>query len=379
MARIGLDLRMVSEIQSGIGRYSLQLVKNIFSLNSEHEYYVIFNQNNIAQERLAELLNSTPNIVFVQTSSRHYSFSEQTAFLKQLNKLNLDLIHFMNFNLPVFYKKPYVVTIHDMVHHKISGNKKSHLLHFLAYKKVIETAAKKARAVITVSQNSKNDIINFLQVQARKVEVVYEGSSLNPEVESEKLDEVKEKYLLSKPYFLFVGVLERKKNIVSLTRGFNEFLEKYKLDMDLVIAGPVDKHYPEIKHKALDIKNNNRVVFTDFVEDEDLPALYKGAFAFVSSSLHEGFGLPGVEAMKFGLPLAVSNIKTFNEVYDNSAVYFNPLDTTDIAEKLFLLANDKQYYEELSKKSLKRSEMFSWQSCAKKTIEIYNQITLLNK
>jgi glycosyltransferase involved in cell wall biosynthesis len=165
----------------------------------------------------------------------------------------------MNFNLPVLYKKPYVVTIHDMVHHKISGSKKSHFLHFLAYKQVIKNAAKNARVIITVSQNSKSDIVNFLQAQPRKIEVIYEGSSLNLEVSDEKVFEVKQKYLLNKPYFLFVGVLERKKNIVNLTRGFDEFLQKYKLNMDLVIAGSVDRHYPEIKHKALDIKNQNRV------------------------------------------------------------------------------------------------------------------------
>jgi glycosyltransferase involved in cell wall biosynthesis len=341
-----------------------------------NSYCLFYRQNYIAPEILRELKKYS-NATFIASTSRHYSISEQTAFLGLLNKENCDLMHFPNFNVPIFYKKPYVVTIHDMVHHKISGAKKSRYFHFLAYKKVIEKAAKNARAIITVSESSKKDIVKHLNVLPRKVEVIYEASSLNANVSEKQVLAVKKRYFLDKPYFLFVGVLERKKNVVNLTRGFDIFLQSFGLDMDLVIVGKSDPHYPLIKKSAMDIANKNRLVFVTSPEDEELSALYKGAYAFVSASLHEGFGLPGVEAMNFGLPLGVSNTEVFNEIYDNAAVYFNPLEPGDIAEKMHLLAKDPNFYQSLSEKSFKRSQSFSWRETAKKTLEVYNQI--LNK
>ncbi|HYV33322.1 MAG TPA: glycosyltransferase family 1 protein, partial [Candidatus Limnocylindria bacterium] len=221
---------------------------------------------------------------------------------------------------------------------------------------------------------SKKDIASFLQVQFEKIKVTYEGASLNSDVSNEKVKEVKNRYLLKRPYFLFVGVLERKKNLINLTRGFDYFLQKYKLNMDLVVVGKSDSHYPEIKHKAMDIRHTNNLVFTGPVEDSELEALYKGAYAFTSASLHEGFGLPGVEALGFGLPLLVSNLDVFNEIYDNAAVYFNPLDPQDIGEKMNLLARDKLFYEQLSLKSHQRAQIFSWDKCAKETLEVYKHI-----
>jgi glycosyltransferase involved in cell wall biosynthesis len=316
---------------------------------------------------------STTNYQLIPVNIRHYSLREQLKFHQILDKYNLDLVHFPNFNVPVFYNKPFVVTIHDMVHHKISGAKKSRYVHFLAYKKVIENAAKKSRAVITVSEASKKDIVKILNVVPRKVEVIYEAGFLNKEISEQTVNKIKARYFLQRPYMLFVGVLERKKNVVNLTRGFDDFLKQSKLDMDLVVVGKSDPHYPDIKYEAMDIKHKERLVFTGAVSDEELSALYKGAYAFVNASLHEGFGLPGVEALNFGLPLAVSNTEVFNEVYDNAAVYFNPLDPADIAVKLELLAQDQQFYQTLSKKSFERAQKFNWEKTAEQTLKVYNE------
>jgi glycosyltransferase involved in cell wall biosynthesis len=241
----------------------------------------------------------------------------------------------------------------------------------LAYKKIIQSAADRAKFIITVSDYSKRDIAKLLCQPAEKIFVIYEGANLRTDVSDAKLSAIKKTYMLKRPYFLFVGVLERKKNIVNLTRGFDAFIKKYGLDMDLVIAGKTDKHYPDIKHHALDIKAGDRLVFTGYVDDADLSALYKGAYAFVSASLHEGFGLPGAEATQFGLPLIVSNIAVFNEVYDNAAVYFNPLDPEDIAEKMHLVVKDTAFCEQLRQHSLKRGMLFDWKQTAEQTLGIY--------
>ena len=114
------------------------------------------------------------------------------------------------------------------------------------------------------------------------------------------------------------------------------------------------------------------LVFTGELDDDDLKAAYGGAYAFVSASLLEGFGLPGLEAMRFGLPLAVSNISVFNEIYGNGAIYFDPEKPESIAQCLNLLAQDRLYYMQVKKKALEWSKIFSWEKCAKETLEIYN-------
>ncbi|MCX6796861.1 MAG: glycosyltransferase family 1 protein [Candidatus Doudnabacteria bacterium] len=364
---------MLGSRHGGIGRYSLELSKHLLALDRRNLYCLFINPAS-ADKSDVDLLSKYSNTKIIASNIRHYSIKEQSRFYKQLNMENLDLVHFPNFNVPLLYKKPFVVTIHDMVHHKISGHKKSHFLQFLAYKKIIQDASVKARAIITVSNHSKKEIHKYLNAPLEKIYVIYEGSNLNCKISENAVASVKEKFFLQFPYFLFVGVLERKKNLPNLTRGFDLFLEKNKFKMDLVIVGKADKHYPEIRHKAMDIKHNNRLIFTDFVEDPDLSALYKGAFAFVSASLHEGFGLPGIEAMKFNLPLVVSNTEVFNEIYDNAAIYFNPLDPNDISEKMKLLAADSQFYQKQRANSAARADFFDWNNTAQETLLIYNSI-----
>jgi glycosyltransferase involved in cell wall biosynthesis len=368
--KIGFDFRMGGSINSGIGRYVFELLKKILERDQVNNYLIFYNANNVDGEDLMAL-GKYANAALLPTSIRHYSIAEQLLLPRVLNRHNLDLVHFPNFNVPVLYKKPYVVTIHDMVHHKISGHKKSTLIFFYGYKYIIRKAAERARKIVTVTQAAKQDIVQLLGIPEQKITVIYEApflkSTSDPAVAA-----VKEKFMLRRPYFLFVGTLERKKNLISLAQGFDVFLDKYKLDMDLVIAGKPDRHYPDIKFQALEIKHRNRLVFTDFVNDSDLSALYQGAYAFVTASLHEGFGLPGVEAMRFGLPVLASNTEVFNEVYDNAAIYFDPINPADIADKMRLIAQDTQFYEQMREKSLNRSTAFSWDTAAGQTLEVYN-------
>jgi len=371
--KIGIDIRMMGKQHGGIGRYVFELASRIPKLDFQNKYIFFYNQSRVLPEDLIKLKN-LPNVALIAANYRHYSLKEQTLFLRLLNQQHLDLVHFPNFNAPIFYDKPFVVTIHDMVHHKISGAKKSRFLHFLAYKKIIASAAKKAQKIITVSESSKTDIQKFLGIGREKIKVILEGSSLTGSVNDKTAREIQNKYLLTRPYFLFVGVWERKKNLINLALGFNQFLEKYKFDMDLVICGKPDAHYPEIKLKLMQIKHKDRLVIIEKPEDEDLAALYQGAFAFTSASLHEGFGLSGVEAMNFGLPLIVSNTPVFNEIYDNAAIYFNSQNPNDIADKMNLLINDSLFYNKMGEASLARSTGFSWDNAAKETLELYNQV-----
>jgi glycosyltransferase involved in cell wall biosynthesis len=223
--------------------------------------------------------------------------------------------------------------------------------------------------IITPCYASKDEIVTSYPETKEKVSVVYEGISLKQQPDS-MVQKVKQQFLLNRPYFLFVGTLEKKKNTVLLARGFDRLIEKYNLDVDLVFAGKADMHYPEVRQQTLDIKNKSRLIFTGYLTDDQLAALYQGAHAYANASTNEGFGLPGVEAMQFGLPLVVSNTPVFNEVYDDAAVYFDPTNPDDIAEKLYLLATDKKFFESKQRAARSRSQYFSWDKAAAETLAI---------
>lgn len=369
--KLGFDFRLGGVENAGLGRYSSALLFALLENFPELEMVVFYNPTVGVSD--VQKLSQYSKVTLVKAPFRHYSFQEQFLFLKTLNQHKLDLMHFPNFNLPYFYNAPYVVTIHDVVHHKLSGHKKGRYYKFLAYKKLIERAVTKSKQIITISDSSKKDIIETLHADLNKISVVYEASSLKP-LDLKDVERVKENFLISRPYFLFVGTLERKKNIPELVKGFELFLDHTHLDMDLVIAGKIDKHYPEIKTNILNSHKHNKVVFTGPVTDEEMAGLYQGAYAFVSASTNEGFGLPGVEAMSFGVPLVVANTPVFNEVYDNAALYFDANNPESIADNLALLANDTKFHAEQQQKSLDRGTMFSWDQTAKETYKIYEKI-----
>lgn len=368
--RIGFDFRMGGTRNAGIGRYSFELLTALLDRYADDEFIVFYNSGSTDETELEDL--ERRGAVLVEANFRHYSLGEQLFFPRLLKSHRLDIVHFPNFNVPVFYKGEYVVTIHDMVHHKISGHKKSRYLKFLAYKYIIQQAAKRAKKIITITQAAKQEIISFLGIAPDRIAVTYEAPASiikNPG----DFGRLKENYLLNAPFLLFVGTLERKKNIVNLCMGFDKLLSEHNYNLDLVLIGNIDKHYPEIKQQALSIKNRDRLVFTGYVNNTDQANFYQNAFAFITASLHEGFGLPGLEAMQYGIPVLAANTEVFNEVYDDAAIYFDGLNPDDIADKINLLVTDSPFHESMRKKALKRAAMFSWDSTAVRTMEIYKE------
>jgi len=369
--RIGIDVRMAGTEHGGIGRYVLELTKHLLKLDNKNEYFLFYNDSSL--DEIENLKSKTLNLKCVRVNIRHYTLREQIFFPFILKKYKLDLVHFPNFNAPILYQSPFVVTIHDLIHHKLGGVKKTNFLHFFAYKKIIKHAILNCKQVITVSNASKEDILNAYKIEKEKITVIYEGTSLAVQVTQKSIAEVKAKFYLNKNYFVFTGVMQRNKNLPSLCKSFDLFLEKYKHNFDLVIVGKEDPHYPDIKNECVNIKHRQNLVFTGYLDDNDLSAIYAGAYAFVSASLYEGFGLPGLEATRFGLPLAVSNIPVFNEIYENAAIYFDPNDQENIAECMNLLAQDRLYYMQIKQKALERAKKFDWENCAKETLRVYKQ------
>ena len=360
--KIGIDCRMYGPKHTGIGRYVQNLVENLVATDKDNKYVLFVNKDFEGQ-----FLNNKPKIILVDIP--HYSFKEQFAFPQIIKKEKLDLVHFPHFNVPMFYSGKYVVTIHDLIKHLSKGpstttrNKAIYWLKYLGYKIVFKQAIKRAEKIITPSIFVKEQVVKCYRINPTKVEVTYEGVD-NRFVGYTKSFEELEAF---KPYCLYVGSVYPHKNIEKLI----EAIKIVKRKLVIVCARNVFSERLDnfiTRHKAGDL-----VKLTGFVSDEKLAALYREAEAFIFPTLSEGFGLPGLEAMSLSCPVVCSDISVLKEVYKNAAVYFNPLDPNEIAEKIKFVINDKKIQERLKNQGLKLVEGYSWEKLAKETLKVYKE------
>lgn len=374
--KIGIDCRMYSSSFTGIGRYVFELTRNIFQLDQKNEYVLFFNEPEYS-------LFTPPNqrVTKIKVNARHYSFSEQTRFLNLLNKEHLDLMHFTHFNAPLLYRRPSIVTIHDLTLSFFPGKKMTSPLHRLAYHLIINNAVRKAKKVIAVSKNTKKDIEKLLKIPAQKIEVIYEGIDENftRPISAEFIESAKKKFAIDKPYLLYTGVWRSHKNLPNLLRAFKILVEEYGFDGYLVITGRKDPFYePEIIEQTRSLQIDNNVVFTGLVSEDELPALYRGAAVYVFPSYYEGFGLPPLESMAAGTPVASSDRSCMPEICGNdpekpTALFFNPDKPEEIASQTFRILSEQTLRETLIANGLNHISKFQWTKMAISTMDIYMQ------
>lgn len=363
--RIGLDLRMVAG-GSGIARYISELSHAILSSDKANDY-VLFFKSEADTESYKQYGKK-----MVVTGIEHYSFAEQIVLPRILKRENLDLVHFPHFNVPIFYNKRFIVTIHDLTHSKFPGRKKSRIFHRVAYNAVLAAAIRKSLGIIAVSESTKREILELFGVDALKVHVVYEGIDKVYSMvhRDEALAQVTNRFQITKPYILYVGVMRRYKNLPKLAQAFS-MLRDAGLDYDLVIAGDEDPHYPEIKARILASKHAPSIKLLGRVSDEDLKNLYNAASLFVLPSLAEGFGLTALEAAACGTPIACSDIPTLREVMGQGAEYFDAENEQNMKDVMMNIIKNPNRAEELANLALKRASFFSWAKAAEQTVNYY--------
>ncbi|MDP3741630.1 MAG: glycosyltransferase family 1 protein [bacterium] len=364
--RIGIDCRMAGTGE-GIGRYIEELVRHLTIVDKINEYMLV------CQDGEFSIFNFQfpNNFKIIKSKTKYYSWREQTFFISELLKLKLDLVHFPNFNVPIFYPGKFVITIHDIIHNFYPGKKKSHFFHRLAYQATIRSAIKKAVKIIAVSHTTKQDIVAAFKVSPNKIEVVYEGVG-QIFGQTGGLPGIKEKYGITKSYILFVGVWRQYKNLHRLAEAFDILRETH--DLQLVLAGKIDPYYPEIRQSVMSIKNADDIKTVGFVPDSDLKAMYAGAQVFVLPSLVEGFGLIGIEAQASLLPVAASNIPVLKEILGRGAIYFDPKNPKDMAEKIDLILKNENLIKTLKNAGTQNILKYDWLETAKKTLAIYKSL-----
>lgn len=231
-------------------------------------------------------------------------------------------------------------------------------------------SARKASRIFTISQASKGDIMKEYGIPENRVVVTYPGVKMNPsKVKNSKV--LKEKYGIKGDYLLFVGTLQPRKNVRKLIEAFSKIGKK---DLTLVLVGKRGWLYEEILSAPKDFGVEREVRFLDFVPDEDLPTFYKNAVCFILPSLYEGFGLPVLEAMQYGCPVITSNVSSLPEAGGDAALYIDPNNVDDIANKISLILSDSKLRSGLIEKGYKQVKKFSWEKTARETLRVLEEV-----
>lgn len=380
---IGIDARLYEA--AGPGRYTRNLIRQLEQVDNENDY-VIFMTGAGSQSYHPQ----NPRFKKWIADYKIYSIEEQTLFLKDLIQARLDLLHVPHFNIPIFYPKKIVVTIHDLIMHKFVGKSATTLptptyfLKNLAYKLVTTFATRKASRIIVPSETVKNDILEvYSGLDSKKIVVTYEGvddtllklSPANVKTSVIRLEEMK----ITNMYFLYVGSSYVHKNLNILLIAYRDFLEKFGKTIHLVVAGKIDNFSQRLAGFAHALKLDGKVIFparyseNEYVKEEDLAILYKNAAAYVFPSLSEGFSITPLEAQAFGIPVLLSDIPTHREIFKDSVLYFNPQSVIEITESLSKILSDENLRSDLINKGNENVKRFSWREMAEKTLQVYKE------
>jgi glycosyltransferase involved in cell wall biosynthesis len=240
-------------------------------------------------------------------------------------------------------------------------------------------SARAATRLIAISSATRDDLVRFTGVSREKIAVVYHGVSprFRPVEDAATLASAQAKYGIRPPYFLYVGTIQPRKNLVRLIEAFAQALQVADPNLQLVIAGKRGWLIGEIERQAAQLfgADSSAVRFTGYIADDDLPALLSGALGFVFPSLYEGFGMPVLEAMACGAPVLTSTTSSLPEVAGDAALLVDPEDTAAIAAGLARLASDTALRADLRARGLARVAEFTWDRCAEETLWVLQSVT----
>lgn len=371
LMRIGIDCRLWSE--SGVGRYIRNLVFHLQRIDSKNDYFIFLLKKDTGQK-------FSKNFIKVEADIGWYGIKEQIVFPRLLRVYKLDMMHFTHFNIPIFYSGKFIVTIHDLIHQHFQMRRATTLnpitykIKQLGYKQIFRTAISKSEKILVPSNFVKDKLIDEWNVDEKKIAVTYEGVegqliAIATDCTQAKTNKVLQKFNIRAPYIFYVGNAHPHKNVEGLIAAFRQLKFKIK-NLKLVLAGQDHYFWERIKRE----NNEPDIIYTGYISDEQLVALYKGAKAFVMPSFEEGFGIPTLEAMAFSCPIVSSNAGALKEVGADAAIYFDPNNIGDMVEKISQVLNNNSLRKSLIEKGKKRYKKFSWQKLAKETLEIYQQL-----
>ena len=358
--KLVIDLRMINV--SGIGTYLKNVIPGIIENFDDVE--VIGNIEEIKKFSWSVALK------IIEFNEKIYSIKEQLKFSKVIPIC--DVFWCPHFNVPLFAikAKKIITTIYDVNH--LSGINKSSFLKKQYAKILYINATKKSDVIITISEFSKLEIIKYTGVDASKIQLIYCGVNQeffsNRDIQLQKLE-------LPTKYILYVGNVKPHKNLITLLKSYSILTNEFKSEYKIVIVGKKEGFITE-ENEIFDFINynniNENVFFTGYINDSQIPNVYKKASLFVFPSMYEGFGLPILEAMSCNVPVISSDAASLKEVGGVAVEYFPPLDYKQLSIKIVKVLQNLTLQKDLISKGKQQIEKFSWQIAIKKHIAIFD-------
>ncbi|MFA4942177.1 MAG: glycosyltransferase family 1 protein [Patescibacteria group bacterium] len=398
---IGIDAsRANRQYKTGTEWYSYYLIKNFAEIDNKNQYR-LYSDRPFGSD-LKKIIADHPNF-----TGKVLRWPWQ--YFWTLGRLTLEMVWHQPrvlfvpaHSIPLICPRRTITTIHDIAFKKEEAVYTEQTIdrgrHFLRYlivfivKHILFLAGKgfkydptayldwstryalrHAKKIITVSHNTKKEIVEVYKTNPDKIKVIHNGyddSFFKKIADRREVAQVLDRYGLNFPYLLSVGRLEKKKNIPMLIEALALLKENNpEIKTKLVLIGHAGFGYDEIKYIIEEYNLNSEVIMLGWVAEADLPGIYNGALAFVFPSRHEGFGIPVMQALACGLPSAISDIPVLREVAEDSVLYFDKDSKEDIALKLKVILTDENLRTKLAQSGLKRAQQFSWRKCAEETLK----------
>ena len=368
---IGIDAHAIGAQQGGNETYIRNLLTALAELDQENQYTLYFSVAQAAEAWRNRYANFAVRLLPPPTPLVRVPL----ALALELRRRPVDVLH-VQYTAPPFCPAPIVTTIHDLAFEHLpetfTRRGKAQL------RLTVRRTARHAAHILTVSEFSRQDIINTYRLPLDRITVTHNGCEAqftpHPALEREA-EIIKQKFGIARDYLLALGSVQPRKNLVRLLRAYARLREQQpEFRLQLVVVGRQLWLYKEVLRE---IKKQNfaaDVIVTGYASDEDLPALYRSAVALVYPSLFEGFGLPPLEAMACGTPVITSNSSSLPEVVGNAALLVNPYEETDLAQAIWKLTNDATLRARLRQAGIQQAGQFTWHAAAAKTLAIYRAI-----
>jgi glycosyltransferase involved in cell wall biosynthesis len=366
--RIGFDAKRIFFNYSGLGNYGRNIFSALRDFYSDNDYFLFTPNKNEDFPVAGQYEIITPQGLYTSFPSLwKYLYIGHDA-----QRYNLDIYHGLSNELPRDIdtsgaKK--IVTIHDTIFMRYPQWYKWH--DRIVYKQKTAFACKKADAIIAASQQTKDDLVKFFNVEDKKIQVIYQPCNAvfsNRPTEQQK-QEIKEKLNLPDKFILMVGNIEKRKNITNVIKA----IQHHDIHIPLVIVGRENKYAMELK-KQITQSNIKHVYFYHDVISVDLPAVYACASVFIYPSFFEGFGIPIIEALSCEVPVITSNTSCFKETGGHAVLYVNPDSEEEIAQAIYVILNDSQLRENLIQKGKEQIKKFDRNVIAEEIINLYKYL-----
>ncbi|MBC8449717.1 MAG: glycosyltransferase family 4 protein [Chloroflexi bacterium] len=373
--RIGIDGRYIQDHFPGIGRYTYSLISGLAPLAADDTLVVLYNPALPNSRYDLAALAQHRNVELVRVAVPTFSLAKQLRLPSLASDLALDILHSPYYVKPYRLPVPSILTIYDAIPTRYPAYypRRARLLIRLLKRLALRSAAH----CIAISEATKADFVRYHAVAPQRITAVPLAASARfCPAEAAAIAAVRERYRLPPDYVLYLGINKPHKNLVRLVEAWSTSPIAHGKSQ-LVLAGREDPRYSQARQRVKELGLEEGVRFLGEVGEADLPALYSGATAFVFPSLCEGFGLPVLEAMACGVPVACSNTSSLPEIVGDAALTFDPADVEAMAAALSRLLGDSDLRADLRQRGLERAQRFTWAETARRTLEVYRGVYVL--